>query len=192
MKLIPTKQCEVLKTWPFTVEELKFENRAHPYHRLLCPDWVNILPVSHHGKAILIRQFRIGCLSEILETPGGVIDKSDKSPSIAVERELEEETGFCAERIISLGKLNPNPAIVKNKIYFFLGLGCRPVKNRVRFPDKDEHIELVQVDYPQLMPLVQEGGIDHCLSCLCIFLASNYLNQHNINFESGLNHDHSL
>lgn len=171
----------ILQTVPFAVEEIEIAHEgkryARPYHRLHCPDWVNVLPITADRKAILIRQPRAGSMKLVLETPGGVVDPGEeRDPTRAVVRELEEETGFTSQRVLSLGNINPNPATHDNRCHFFVALGCVPNPSRQHFPDTDERIITELVDIAQLDELVRTGRIDHALSALCIMLAMKYVN----------------
>ena len=172
-------QSVVMRTRPFNVEEIRFEvgdlQPEHPYFRLSAPDWVNVLPVALDGRIILVRQPRVGSLSFVLETPGGVIDPGERDPTLAAARELEEETGFVSQRFIPLGSINPNPAIMTNRCHFFLALGCLPAANRERFPDVDERISVEFFNYSELDALIRTGQINHALACLCITLAGRYI-----------------
>jgi len=175
----PIKRRIVLETIPFSVEQLDLEKNGVPYsqpfYRLISNDWVNVLPITDDGRAILVRQPRAGVLKSILETPGGVIESSESDPTITAARELEEETGFTSQRILSLGSIYTNPAILTNRCHFFLALGCRPATERRHFPDTDEQIEVELIDASTLDSMVRTAQIDHSLSALCILLASKYL-----------------
>lgn len=177
MRLIDKKS--ILKTRPFNVEEVSFqlenEESVRGYFRLAAPDWVNVLPVTTTGQVILIKQPRVGSMSYVLETPGGMIDPGEKDPTLAAARELEEETGFISQRFLPLGSVNPNPAIMTNRCHFFLALGCLPATTRNHFPDTDERISLQLVDPKDLDGLVRTGQINHALACLCVMLAGRYL-----------------
>lgn len=166
----------ILTTIPFAVEELQFSPpKAHPYHRLKCPDWVNILPITSDHRAVLIRQYRAGALSYVLETPGGVMDTNEKDPTQTAIRELEEETGFTSQRVLPLATLNPNPAIQYNRNHFFLALGCHPNPERRHFPDVDEDIKVELVPVADLDHMVRTGQINHGIAALCIMLAGKYI-----------------
>jgi 8-oxo-dGTP pyrophosphatase MutT (NUDIX family) len=149
---------------------------AHPYYRLKAPDWANVLPVTFDGKAIMIRQMRAGSMKMTLEVPGGVVDAAEgRDPMMAAIRELEEETGFTSQRVLPLGAINPNPAIMTNKCHFFLALSCVPNPDRKHFPDAEESIETLVVPVGELDQLVRTGQVDHALSALCIQLGLKYL-----------------
>jgi 8-oxo-dGTP pyrophosphatase MutT (NUDIX family) len=179
LKLLDKKT--VLSTHPFNVEELILEHDdgkpyAYPYHRLLCPDWVNVLAVTIDNRAVLIHQPRAGALKKVLEVPGGTLDPGEaRDPMMAALRELEEETGFTSHRVLPLGSLNPNPAIQDNRCHFFLALGAAPASPRKHFPDAEERITVELVPVSDLDNLVRTGQIDHALSALCIMLAGKYV-----------------
>jgi ADP-ribose pyrophosphatase len=177
--MILKEKNTVLRTKPFDVEEISFEaddlKPAHTYFRLMAPDWVNVLPLTSQGQVVLIRQPRIGSMSYVLETPGGVMDAGERDPTMTAARELEEETGFVSQRILPLGSVNPNPAIMTNRCHFFVALGCIPADNRRHFPDHDERIQVELFSPSELDHLVRTGQINHALACLCIMLAGKYM-----------------
>lgn len=170
----------ILTTYPFNVEEVRFEHGDlkpdRAYHRLICPDWINVLPVLADGRAVLIEQPRIGSMSMVLETPGGVMDPGERDPTMTAVRELEEETGLTSSRLLNLASINPNPAIMNNTCHFFLALGCTPVVLRKHHPDSDERISVKIVSVAELDFLIRTRQINHAISALCIMLAQKYLN----------------
>lgn len=172
----------ILQTHPFDVEEVhlfdrkKQANLESPYYRLKCPDWVNVLPVTADGKAVLIQQSRVGSFQHELETPGGVVDSDEtKDPTLTAARELEEETGYTSQRILSLGSFNPNPAIMNNRVHIFVALGAHPNPTRQCFPDEGEDISVSLYPVSELNELVRHGRISHSLSAMTVLLALPYL-----------------
>ncbi|MFH1036337.1 MAG: NUDIX hydrolase [Pseudomonadota bacterium] len=132
------------------------------------PDWVNILPITPQGQVVLIRQWRQGSAAPSLEIPGGIIDPGE-SPEQAGARELLEETGYAAPRLLRLGQVNPNPALFSNICHSYLALEARP--QAPPRPDDDERIEVLTRPVADLPELVRQGVIDHSLvlSALCFF-----------------------
>jgi ADP-ribose pyrophosphatase len=179
MKIELLSKRTLLETVPFNVEEIELQTAKgpsrHPWYRLACADWVNVLAITADNKAVLIKQPRAGVLGEVLEVPGGMVDPTEKDPTMAALRELEEETGYTSQRVLPLGSLNPNPAIMTNKCHFFLALGCSLNPQRKHFPDAEESIEIVEAEVRQLAQMVRHGQINHCLAALCIMLAGRYI-----------------
>ncbi len=172
MKTISHEKIYAAKV--FEVENIHFENQKHPYTRLLSPDWVNVLAVTSEKKAIMIRQFRVGTLTDTLEVPGGCVDANEKDTTMAALRELEEETGFTSARILPLGSLAANPALMNNKLHMFLAMNCVLNPDRQHFPDESENIKVELVPLEELEQLVRLGRVDHCLSALTIMMAKKY------------------
>ncbi len=90
------------------------------------PDWSIIIPRlrDKHGRScfLMVRQYRHGSSSVTLEFPAGTVDPGE-SPAATAGRELEEETGYRAERITLIGSINPNPAFMTNTCYTFVAEG---------------------------------------------------------------------
>jgi 8-oxo-dGTP pyrophosphatase MutT (NUDIX family) len=89
---------------------------------LSAADWAIVVPVLELGKEkkfVMVRQWRHGSRNLSLEFPGGVFERGEDSQSAAL-RELYEETGYRAGSIQKLGEFSPNPAIMANKVHFFL------------------------------------------------------------------------
>ena len=168
---------EVLETIPFNVEELVFHYNSkdtHKYHRLISPNWVTIIPVTIDHKVIMIKQFRAGELSYVIEAPGGVIDDHEP-PSQSAFRELEEETGYSAHEMKEIISINPNPAINNNRIFLFLALGCQPAKPRTHFPDPGEDISIEYIELDQIEDYVRQGKINNALSALGIMMSLKFM-----------------
>ena len=111
-------------------------------------DWAIIVPVleTPQGKQfVMVRQWRHGsqCLS--LEFPGGVFEPGE-NPKEAAARELQEETGYKPGKIRKLGELSPNPAIMSNKVHFFLAEDLIDTGSQRLDPDEFVDAELVGAD----------------------------------------------
>ena len=65
------------------------------------------------GHVILVEQYRVPVGSMCLELPAGLVGDEQQGEAIetAAIRELEEETGYCAERMIDLGRFHASPGM---------------------------------------------------------------------------------
>lgn len=135
--------------------------REHEFWILDTPDWCNIVPLTADGQVVMVRQRRHGIDAETLELPGGMIDPGDPSPAEAAQRELLEETGYRAERVVQTGVIAPNPALQTNRCWSFLARDV--VKVAEPKLDGGEDIDVVLVPYAEIPERVQRGEIDHAL-----------------------------
>jgi ADP-ribose pyrophosphatase len=117
---------------------------------------VCVIPLTDEGEVICVRQYRYPFHEDLLEIPAGKLDSPDENPDDAVRRELREETGAVASKIIYLGKYYPSPAILDECIYMYLATGLDFGDTEF---DDDEFIESVRVPLSKLVTLTLEGKI---------------------------------
>ena len=117
---------------------------------------VCVLPLTDDGEVICVRQYRYPFHEDLLEIPAGKLDTPDENPNDAVCRELREETGATAKRMIYLGKYLPSPAILDECIYMYLATGLEFGDTEF---DDDEFIETVKIPLSTLVELTLAGKI---------------------------------
>ena len=132
-----------------------------------CSDWVNVIAVTPRDELVLVRQFRFGIQAPTLEVPGGMVEPGE-DPAAAAARELEEETGYVAGRVVPLGAVHPNPALQPNRCFSYLALDCEKKHAGQQDEGEDISVELhPRADVPRL---ILEGHITHSLVVVAFFL----------------------
>lgn len=81
----------------------------------------SVVPITKQGEVILVKQFRYPYMEEVYEIPAGKLELGEDPADCAV-RELREETGCKAEKVIDLGYIYPTPGYSNEKIYMYLAL----------------------------------------------------------------------
>jgi ADP-ribose pyrophosphatase len=81
------------------------------------------------GHVLLVEQFRVPLGRNCLELPAGLIGDETENEAIeeAASRELEEETGYRAERIEVIGDFYSSPGMVSESFYFVKAHGLNKV-----------------------------------------------------------------
>ena len=132
----------------------------HDFFILESSSWVNVIPLTPEKEVVMVRQYRHGIRGVTLEIPGGLVEGGD-TPQGAAERELMEETGYRAGRMLLLGSVHPNPAIQNNACYTFVALNV--ARAGAQQQDDKEDIEVVHHPLKEIPGLISRGEITHSL-----------------------------
>lgn len=132
-------------------------------------DWCIVIPEIAED-FLMVRQWRPGQKALSTEFPGGVVDDGEL-PEHAARRELQEETGYTAQTLIHLASMNPNPALFKNHVHFFLAQNLTSTNER--HLDDDEYINVCRVKKETVIASMGTGEYCHALmaACMGIYLA---------------------
>lgn len=142
-----------------------------PYHVLEKDDYVVIVAVTAAREAVLVRQYKHGAGVVVTEFPAGFVDPGE-DPGQAVRRELREETGFLAERVLFVSTLYASPSVLSNRCHVYW---CPDLVDRVApSPELGERPEVLLVPWPELLRDVQQGqGFGDVSSTAAFFLVHN-------------------
>ncbi len=103
-----------------TDELIKASGESYSYVTLeTAPEAVMILCRTKEKDYVLNAEYRHPTKKTLLSLPGGTVDP-DEAPEQAAARELTEETGYRASRLIFLGSSYPFPGRCSQKTHYFL------------------------------------------------------------------------
>ena len=137
------------------------------------PGGVTILPVDDDGSCYMVRQFRYPFGRMILEAPAGKLEAGEDPLECAV-RELSEETGYSADRMIDLGCCYTSPGISSEILHIYLALGLKPGSQH---PDQDEYLNLEKISLGKLSERVMHNEIEDAKTAIAVLKAEKLLNQ---------------
>ena len=103
------------------------------------PGGVGILALDDEDCAVLVEQYRYVFGRTLLEIPAGKLEPGE-DPVAGALRELKEETGCTAGRIVPLGAIYPSPGFLTEVTYLFAALDLTEGEMQ---PDEDEFVEVV-------------------------------------------------
>jgi len=134
---------------------------------------VGVVPLLPDGNVLLIRQFRHAAGSALIEIPAGTLDEGE-TPEECVQRELAEETGYRAGRLVRLfgGYLVPGYADEFMHFYAAFDLVSAPLP-----PDEDEFIEPLACRPAEALQMVRDGRIVDAKTALGLLLAEAYFRE---------------
>jgi ADP-ribose pyrophosphatase len=123
---------------------------------------VNVIAIDCEGRWIMVRQYRQAISDFTLEIPGGMVDAGE-DPLTAARRELEEETGWTSDNWVSLGSVQPNPALQDNRCHIFAALDCTKLVQSSAECDSSEDIRVEYKTRAEILAMVRSGEISHSL-----------------------------
>lgn len=142
---------------------------------IIRPDIALILPVTSQKEIVFVRQYRHGVGEILLELPAGGFNPYEESGLAAAARELQEETGYIADNIISLATLYDNPVKDTNKIHLFLAENVHLSSEQEL--DITEDIEVVLIPLEDVVKKIALGEISVCGTITAILIGLNFLSQ---------------
>lgn len=148
-----------------------------PYYVLSYSDWINVVAITPNEQILLTRQYRHAAGQTFWEIPGGGVDPNDPDHCAAAGRELEEETGYRAEKIELIATFFPNPASHTNRLHTFLAHNVRPIGEQ-QLDAGEEGLTVHLMPIPELIERLRDGFLGqalHTSSVLTALLSSGRL-----------------
>jgi ADP-ribose pyrophosphatase len=120
-----------------------------------------VILAEHDGKMILVDQPRVGPDCRCVELPAGLV--GDEDPDATVEdtaiKELEQETGFTAERIERLGHFYASPGMLSEGFTLVRAHGLTRVGEGGGDENEDINVHLVpRADIPNFVEQKRAEG----------------------------------
>ncbi len=170
----PVDRKNIFSTRIFDIHEitsLSPDNAKGTFYALHAPDWVIVVPVlrdeTDRESFLMVKQWRHGSSELSIEFPGGVIDEGE-TPEEAAKRELREETGFQAGKLIHAACLSPNPAIMDNHCHIFIAEDMENIHELDL--DDDEYLAAESIPVKQVLDAMGHGTYLHGLMAAALFL----------------------
>ena len=116
-------------------------------------------------KILLVKQFRYPFKEIMYELPAGKLEAGE-DPFEAAKRELEEETGYCADKWTNLGYVCTSPGYSDEKLYLYK---AEDLKFTHCHPDDGEIIQAFEYKYDDVLKMTDKGEINDAKT-LCALL----------------------
>ncbi len=162
------------RKFDFEVNRLRLPNKAEgEWECIRHPGGALAVPVTPEGKLVLVRQYRFAVQGRILEFPAGTLERNE-DPLETVQREIQEETGYSAQKWHKLGEFFLAPGYSDEIIYAFLAQDLEKLETPPA-QDGDEDIETVFLTPEELEKAILQGEPVDAKSISSFFLARPFL-----------------
>ena len=117
---------------------------------------VVILPLDEQGNVTLVRQFRYAQDRILLEAVAGKLEAGEE-PLAAAKRELQEETGYTADKWTDLGWICTSPGFLTERLYLYLAEELHPGEQHL---DQGEFLRCETVPLAELGRRIAAGQVE--------------------------------
>lgn len=128
-------------------------------------------PTAPDPRIILLKQYRYAAAGFLLEIPAGRPERPGEPWELCARRELEEETGYMAGRLVPLTRIFTTPGFTDEVIHLFLALDLQPGTTAL---DPDEFIEPVTVRFSEAMQWIHSGQIIDAKTICALLFANSF------------------
>lgn len=133
---------------------------------------VGVIAVTPEREVFMVTQYRISADEMMLEIPAGKLEPHEDDTHAAAMRELEEETGYRAEKLIPLGTYYATPGYCSEKLTLYLADKLEYVGQHL---DDDEFLNLTKIPLDKLYEMVMNNEIRDCKTAIAILKAKAIL-----------------
>jgi ADP-ribose pyrophosphatase len=132
-------------------------------------DCVGVVPFVDSGHVLLVRQYRyVQGENHRWEIPTGGVHEGEALEQ-AAQRELAEEAGYHAGRLIHVSSYYTSKCICDETAHLYVGEELTPASAQ---PDETEFLERQRFPFDQALRMVLEGEIMDSMSVIGLLLAA--------------------
>ena len=117
---------------------------------------VGVLARRPDGTFVFVRQFRKAVEQVMLEVVAGICEPGEE-PAATAARELQEETGYTAARLVELGSVFATPGYVDERVTLFFAELDGPAGRTAH--DSDERVETIILSRAEVERMLLNGEI---------------------------------
>jgi len=144
------------------------DGRTTIYGVVQCAECVGILPFLDAETVLLVGQYRYVARDFYWEMPTGA-QHAGETLEEAAQRELAEEAGVEAERLVKLCDFHTSKSILREVAHLYVAEGLRPAS---RTPDDTEFIERRAFAFAEVLAMVERGEIKDSMTVLAVLHAA--------------------
>jgi ADP-ribose pyrophosphatase len=144
------------------------DGRTTIYGIVRCGHCVGVLPFLDPETVVLIRQYRYVARGVYWEMPTGGVHPGE-SLEAAAQRELGEEIGYTADRLVPLVAYHTSKSVVDETAHLFWAEDLVPAPAP---PDETEFIEVRPVPFGEAIRMVETGEIKDSMTVIAVLHAA--------------------
>ena len=128
-------------------------------------------PGAADPRVLLLRQFRHAADGFLWEVPAGRLEPGE-DPEACARRELQEEAGMTAGRIVPLVPILTTPGFTDELIHLYSAHNLSPVPTA---RESDEFMEVHEVRWSEVGRRIRQGEIRDAKTLVCLMFVQCFL-----------------
>jgi ADP-ribose pyrophosphatase len=153
-------------------DTLDLDGEEKIYTRAIRRNYSTIVPFISNNEILIIRSYRHLVDSIQVEAPSGYVEDGE-TPRQAAKRELEEETGYTAKKLVALGYYTLDYTMFEQKGNLFVAYDLSN-DGKKQSLGKMEKIETDIITINQIKQLLLEGQILNAASIVAFYKALDF------------------
>jgi len=134
------------------------------------PGAVVVVPVRD-GRALLVRQFRAAVGTDLLEAPAGKRDVDGEPPTETARRELAEELGVRAGRLVPVAEFHNSPGFCDEHSYLFVATELVELGTRQAMGPEERELRVEEVRLADTEALIARRELVDAKTIIGLLLA---------------------
>jgi ADP-ribose pyrophosphatase len=127
-----------------------------------------VLPFLDAKTVVMVGQYRYVAGDFYWEMPSGAM-KPGESEEAAVQRELAEEAGYEADRLVKLCACHTSKSVLDETANIYLAEGLRAIQ---RPPDPTEFVEVRAFPFDEVVRMVERDEIKDSMTIVAVLHAA--------------------
>lgn len=129
-------------------------------------------PGEADPRIVLLRQYRYAADGDLLEVPAGRPDRPGEPWEECARRELEEEAGLVAGKLVPLTTIYTTPGFTDERIHLFLALDVRPGQIA---HDADEFLDPLVLPFSDALVRIRDRTIIDAKTICTLLYAAQFV-----------------
>ena len=152
-------------------DTLDLDGEDRIYIRAIRRDYSTVVPFISKNQLVIIRSYRHLVDSIQVEAPSGYIEDGE-TPYEAAKRELKEETGYEARKIVSLGHYNLDYSMFEQNGNIFAAYDLLTKGKQSLGKMENIKVDIITID--EIKRLLYEGKILNAASIVAFYKALDF------------------
>jgi ADP-ribose pyrophosphatase len=177
-KTLRSKQIYEGRVFDVRVDRVRLSNGSETGREVVVHGGgASVVALDGDKNIYLVRQWRYPFGRELLEIPAGKLDRGEEPKECAL-RELMEETGMRAGRLVDLGEFYATPAYCTEVLHIYLALDLEEAGQDL---DDGEFLDVVKMPFDTAFKMAVRGEIRDAKTQIGLLKAFFRLNKENMN-----------